>query len=270
VSKRVDKTQQKKSERKSSTQRIDEKIEITTRIGCPIDCVKFCPQEVLVKRYIGERNLTFKNFKLALASIPKNVLIEFSGFCEPFANPETIEMIEYAHCEGHQIALFTTLSNVDSNTVKRLIALPYKNICLHLPDGKIAKIPVTQDYMKNVFSVISGVPNIGFAVMNNLFQTNNRENIARQLATKQSPVGYCKKFKSPQFILLPNLDVQLCCMDFGLWHKLGNLHEESYNEVRNRFLKANKNFKLCSLCSQNDSSIKHMRNKVMLKLIEKL
>lgn len=205
-----------------------------------------------------------------MASIPKNVLIEFSGFCEPFANPETIEMIEYAHSKGHQIALFTTVCNVNSDTVKRLIAIPYKNICLHLPDGKVAKIPVTQDYMKNVFSVIQGVPNIGFAIMNNLFLTNNRENIARRLETSQKRVGYCKKFKSPQFILLPNLDLQLCCMDFGLWHKFGNLHEVSYANVRNRFLKANKNFMLCSLYSQNGPSTRHLRDKVMLKIMEKL
>ena len=34
-------------------------------------------------------------------------------------------------------------------------------------------------------------------------------------------------------ILLPNGDVILCCMDYGLKHKLGNLLDQSYNEILN-------------------------------------
>ena len=108
-------------------------------------------------------------------SIPKNVLIEFRGFYEPFANPETIEMTEYAHSKGHQISVYSAVYNVDFVTVKWLMAIPTRRFFLHLPDGKVAKIPVTQDYMRNVSSVIQGVPNIGFAIMNSLFPTNNEK-----------------------------------------------------------------------------------------------
>jgi hypothetical protein len=238
-------------------------IEITTSVGCPVNCSKFCPQEVTLNRYVGNRNLTLKDFKLALEGIPKNVGIFFSGFCEPFANPQAIEMIEYAHSQGYQLTLFTTLYNVDCGTVKRLIAIPFTDFCLHLPDGQVAKIPLTQDYMRNVFSVIQGIPNVSFSLMNRNFVSFNRENVVRGLATRQARrVGFCTKHEYPQFVLLPNLDVQLCCMDFGLWHKLGNLHEERYVDVRNRFLKANKNFRLCSLCDWNVSLTRHIASRL--------
>ena len=32
-------------------------------------------------------------------------------------------------------------------------------------------------------------------------------------------------------VLLPNGDVQLCCMDFGLKHKLGNLNVDTYLDL---------------------------------------
>jgi radical SAM protein with 4Fe4S-binding SPASM domain len=32
-------------------------------------------------------------------------------------------------------------------------------------------------------------------------------------------------------VLLPNGDVQLCCMDYGLEHKIGNLLTMSYNDL---------------------------------------
>jgi hypothetical protein len=55
-------------------------IEITTKIGCPCNCLKFCPQEILINNYTGEKTLSLNNFKLVLSSIPPNMEIAFAGF----------------------------------------------------------------------------------------------------------------------------------------------------------------------------------------------
>jgi len=96
------------------------RFEIATSSFCPVSC-RFCPQEVYQKAYRDladpkdsgddepERFLTLKNFTSALSSVPKNVVVQFSGFCEPFTNPNCFDIIEYAYDAGYPVDLFTTL-----------------------------------------------------------------------------------------------------------------------------------------------------------------
>jgi hypothetical protein len=46
-------------------------------------------------------------------------------------------------------------------------------------------------------------------------------------------------------VMLPNGDVSLCCMDYGLKHILGNLYEQDYEEI---IPENNQCFELCRLC----------------------
>src|SRR3990170_7162976 len=208
---------------------IGERLEITTRIGCPVGCSKYCPQDVLVPNYKSEQKvLTLANFKAALTTVPKNVEVVFSGFCEPFSNKSAIDMIEYAYQQGYPVRLFTTLHQAERSDVERLIKLRLKEFCLHLPDGENMNIPVTEEYMANVFKVIRNVRNLSIMSMNDRFRSDNRENVVRGLETKRRRVGYCTNFEAPQFVLLPNGSLQLCCRDFGLWHTVGNLLKENY------------------------------------------
>ena len=46
-------------------------------------------------------------------------------------------------------------------------------------------------------------------------------------------------------VVLPNGDVSLCCMDYGLKHIIGNIFEQSYDEV---VPKNNSCFNLCKFC----------------------
>ena len=39
-------------------------IEVTTSIGCPVNCFPYCPQEQLLKRYKGSRSFSMDDFKL--------------------------------------------------------------------------------------------------------------------------------------------------------------------------------------------------------------
>jgi len=51
-------------------------------------------------------------------------------------------------------------------------------------------------------------------------------------------------------VLLPNGDVSLCCMDYGLEHILGNLLEQEYNDILPEPYSC---FKLCRLCENGIS-----------------
>ena len=246
----------------------EEYLEITTAIGCPVMCLEFCPQEVLIKNYHGKtRMLTLENFKTALSHVPEGLPICFSGFSEPFAAKDTLKMIKYAYELGHPILMFTTLFGLTKSEVNELVSLRYLEFRLHLPDGKIMKVPLTDDYKDNVFTVIQNVPNLTFSLMNNKFQSNYRERAVRGSFLSSKKKGYCYKHTTPQFVMLPNGDVQICCTDFGLWHKIGNLYSDNYMEIRKNYM--GKHFRLCSTCRNNMPISTHVAA-VLLKRILRL
>ena len=46
-------------------------------------------------------------------------------------------------------------------------------------------------------------------------------------------------------VLLPNGDMTLCCMDYGLKHILGNLYKQEYKDIAPVY---NEPFELCKYC----------------------
>jgi hypothetical protein len=136
-------------------------FEFSTNVGCTVAC-KWCAQELFVSRY-AERlacqapelpkdwQLSFETFKKICDKIPtdKNMSVDFSGYAEPYLNPQTTDMILYTAGRGHKIQLFTTLQGMTPNDIKRLKAVRFEHIVPHLADKDgNAKIPVTDDYLK--------------------------------------------------------------------------------------------------------------------------
>ncbi len=235
-------------------------IEITTKIGCPVKCLKYCPQEVLVKKYgANTRLLDPRDFAKILSKIPPYVEIIFSGFCEPFANPKCMEMIETTFKNGYTVSLYTTLIGASKNDVARLVNFRFRNFCLHLPDGEVMAAPADPDYKHNVSTVLQKVKNVTTVAMTRQFKSNNRENVAREIDRTSRSFVFCFKFANPSPVLLPNGDVYLCCNDFGLRHKIGNLleHDSSYAKVVNRIKTGRGRFELCNYCSNNTSVINY-------------
>lgn len=106
--------------------------------------------------------------------MPKNVAIHFSGFAEPFLNPQCMYMIEYAHSQGHKISLFSTLVGLKNADVERLQRCS-PEVTLHLPDNLgNAKIPVTQTYKDTLKAVLERLQIDTFYVMNGRFISNER------------------------------------------------------------------------------------------------
>lgn len=219
-------------------------FEFTTKIGCPVNCIKYCPQEIITKNYRGDKVLQYENFQYVLRTIPTSQTIIFSGLCEPFANPHCIDMIEYTHKMGYPIWLFTTFRGVTREISERLIEIPIKRLCIHMPDSmENASIPVTSEYLDVLGNALKFMPNLEFMNMGGLFTTNHTDEFVRgkYFPYKRGKI-WCDRLDEMQYNCLPNGDVYFCCIlnrfanperkDSAV---LGNLYEESFPEMLARF-----------------------------------
>lgn len=234
-----------------------EYLDVTTQVGCPVNCLKYCPQEVTVNRYSGIRRFTVENWRLVLSHLPRRLPICFSGICEPFANPKTMDLIDMAEEAGHPLAIYTTLYQASKEDVERLVKHSFLTFVLHLPDGEAMKVPLSEEYKDNVFTVIQKVKNVEFCLMNDLFVSGNRENVTRGIPAKKKVLKLCSRLSNPNFNVLPDGDVSLCPIDFGLCNIVGNLFTESYGDIRKRFWSKRRSFDLCSTCYYNKPLIRY-------------
>jgi|TARA_Y100000022_G_scaffold199579_1_gene212390 hypothetical protein len=256
---------------------------IDVKNGCVVDCV-FCPQRTLQESYKGERFLSLENFKKSVDKIPKEVRITFAGFTEPWLNLKCTEMVLYAHEKGHQISIFTTGIGMTIKDLDRIKHIPFAgypngNFTLHLPDSeRKAKHPITNNYVKlieyfgelrndiNNFQIMAMGPihdsvSHVFPTAHSPEMWSRAGNLSREMILKPELLNRANEFKSiyhgeePKTcgcleklyhnVVLPNGDVSLCCMDYGLKHIIGNIFEQSYEEV---VPKNNSCFNLCKFC----------------------
>lgn len=248
-------------------------IEVTTNIGCKIQC-EACPQHLLIKTYkkkienISALNavknaqmMRLDDFKKFLKSVPEKVRIDFSGYSEPFLNSDCIEMIKYANAKGHQISLFTTLVGLDQSGIDKLNSISFHWICHHIPEKeKTTKVPHDEDHF-NLFKYSLDKLNTkkitfschGTPLDNYCNEINKRGlrlffgNLLNR-AGNISRVGTIdlQKYNKPgrkscracgnglnQNVLLPDGKVTLCCQDYGMKHVVGHLGKSSYKEFLN-------------------------------------
>jgi len=66
-------------------------FEITTQIGCSVQCLKYCAEELNTSRYKGERHLSLEVFKQFISTVRSSVRITFAGFVEPFGAIDALE-----------------------------------------------------------------------------------------------------------------------------------------------------------------------------------
>lgn len=238
-------------------------MQITTRIGCSVNC-RFCPQSLLTERYFKEdkgreRSMNLEVFEKCLNRLPQNARVSFCGMAEPFLNPECGQMIKMAHQSGRTVELYTTLVGADKKTLEEIAEIPFGYVTLHVADRYgYAHIPVTDAYYELVEFVINyrradGSP---FVNMCNA-QAEPNERIAKicagkyeiltalhdragslegeALLNRNTPEGkitcsLCGT-KLNHNNLLPDGTVLLCDFDYGMQHVLGNLLEQTYDEI---------------------------------------
>ncbi len=265
-------------------------IEITTRIGCKNACV-YCPQKKFINNYRRKSNIiymSFDTFKACLDKLPLNVQINFSGFSEPWLNPDCTKMVLFANEKGYKIAVFTTMVGMNISDIDLLEQVSYTRFLVHLPAEKeYDKIQVDGHYLDLLKRTLNSKINVAYhfhgvtlnpkvkllmehtekAVEYVPINCGNKESVERwpifsragnvkvknRLAPFRKRGALGCKFNLRYNVLLPNGDVLLCCMDYGMKHVLGNLLSSSYDSLffSGTFLKAKaglRNGSLDTLC----------------------
>jgi sulfatase maturation enzyme AslB (radical SAM superfamily) len=229
-------------------------LEISTNIGCKVNCA-YCPQSKLVKAYYNRGDvpkiMTFDVFKTVLNKIPSNVIIEFSGFSEPWLNHECTAMLLHTYYAGYEVGVFTTAVGMNNNDLEKIKSLLFRRFCLHLPDMEgYAKIKLSNDYLATIDAIVNAkIHNFDFMTMGTLPREvkkiiGNRISSTKMVSRAGNLLGQ-SDIEIPHYlkgsircrscgdsfdhnVMLPNGDVVLCCYDFGLQHVLGNLITSDY------------------------------------------
>lgn len=293
--------------------RMSKKFEITTQIGCPLMCT-FCPQDKLQRAYKSSvRVLTQEVFETALNKIPKDFRIVFAGYTEPWTNKQCNNFVRTALQQQRKIHIYTTLYGMTYDQALELIDLVKQypqqvaEIYIHLPDakGNMVGWRYDEEYQrvldlfytqltKTRFMTLDSESNINPALnikfdqrLSPWYLHTRANNLDTRLVQGQKfyePPVYefvveCtrdKEFKSN--VLLPNGDLSLCCMDYGLNHVLGNILTQTYEEIMNgpvltKLKEINNSFvfsteSLCKSCNDghcrtpwNDTDVYHRYKK---------
>lgn len=239
-------------------------IEVTVAIGCRVNC-KYCPQGFLLSKYFeNDKNrpsmMSLDTFEKCLRFFPQDYDISFGGMSEPFLNKQLIRMLKMACDAGKNISLFTTLVGASKKQIQEIVSLPLKYVVLHVADRYgYANIPVTEEYLENLELLIKAKKADGMSFVDAcnaqteadmrvkricaeagyeiLTEMTDRAGILNgtELIHNSVPHG---KIRCGQLgeqlncnILLPDGTVLLCCMDFGMKHVLGNIFENTYEEI---------------------------------------
>jgi hypothetical protein len=241
-------------------------------------------------------------FEAVLLKVPKHVRIDFSGMAEPWANPECTQMLRHALESGFDVAVYTTLYGMGESDAEAVIDLLAKHrsqvevVCLHLPDanGNMRGWKPSLEW-ENVFEKFLELRNSGsisdfrimtmdgsgqihpalsrFSIECGEWRGHSRAGSLSQDQIKQKEILLAPPRHSSAVsctatpfydhnVLLPNGDVVLCCMDYGLKHIIGNLLENDYYEIfagselnKIRTINMKPEYSDCSICKTCDRGI---------------
>lgn len=237
-------------------------LEITTTVGCPLECT-FCPQDAIKSAYgVHKKRLSLDDFRTILSTVPTYVRIDFSGMAEPWVNTDCTAMLRHTLERGYKVAVYTTLVGmkdaIDVVALLQSYAAQVEAVVIHLPDGRgnmrgfkpsgvykqalqafcdLAHTGVIGDFRFMAmgaplkFTGMFGATEVlGFEGCDRAGALD-REQIGEQDASgaaHDTPVGCSFTHAYDQNVVMPNGDVVLCCMDYGLKHRIGNLLTGDY------------------------------------------
>jgi hypothetical protein len=242
-------------------------LEFTMMVGCPLKCT-FCPQDTLRGMYgKAAKYLSLEDYRTILAKVPRHVRIDFSGMAEPWANPAATEMLRHTLEAGYPMAIYTTLYGMTPEDAAGVLDLLRRHapqievLCLHLPDrqGNMRGWRYSKEYEQVLIAFIRlglsrVLPRFEVMTMDSGGQPHQdldhlgiklgawvghtrAGNVPPQAVPGQPMLGKPEHNAAvscsftrfyDQNVCLPNGDVVLCCMDYGMKHKVGNLLEQDY------------------------------------------
>lgn len=225
-------------------------MEISTVVGCRMNC-GYCPQKLHVKKYSLTNTvfaMSMETFETCLSKIPLDVEIIFAGMAEPWLNPNCTDMLLLAHSRGYKIGVYTTTVGMMFDDIDKIKRLPFIHFCLHLPDDAgVMRVKVDESYLnvlrhamqiKHNFMCIGNVHPLVKEVTGEVEDSSNAlisragnlKTLAAVYKTGKIRCSACGPVIDHN-ILLPNGEVLLCCMTYGMESILGNLLECSYAEL---------------------------------------
>jgi len=246
----------------------------------------------------SEKYMQFSDFEVMLAKIPGHVQIDFAGMSEPWANPACTKMLQHTLEQGYRTSIYTTLYNMsvaDSLFITTELLPKYEKqieiIVLHLPDanGNMRGYKGSEDYRTvlqnwgNTHSFLGNrlaamtmdrtgrvhpdlqdlVPRLaawqGHSRAGTLGEEQTKKVGAIATPRKEGRVVCSQTPYWDHNSLNPDGSVYLCCMDYGLKHRLGNLLEQDYwslfispEMTKLRLINQTPGFSKCSLCKSCD------------------
>lgn len=236
-------------------------VEITTVMGCSVNC-RYCPQDVLLQRYFEKnkkriREMSLDTFKKILDVFPSDYDVSFGGFSEPFFSENFIDMLKIACEKKKHVSIYTTLAGAKREEVEEMLKLPISFVVLHVADKYgYAHIALTEEYYESVEKLIyakkaDGTPFVNLCnaqaepderikkICENKYEiftvmTDRAGNLQdNNLISNHFNGGKIICENLGNYVVLPDGSVVLCCMDFGLKHVLGNIHENTFEEIVN-------------------------------------
>lgn len=241
-------------------QQLKSSLAITTMVGCRNNC-SYCPQSTFIrahKKLGGAAVLSYENFVRCIQSVPRDICLSFSGFCEPWLNPHCTSMILHAHEQGFPIRVNTTLMGMTREDIHKLKEIPFIKFVVHLPDNQeLTRMKVDETYMNNLGLLLQESPRnlmwkfhhaaTGAGVYPRVRQILDEHGARIRnfgLNSRAGKVDAGRDYRVPNHgrilrpcqdfhhnILLPNGDVALCHMDWSLKHILGNLLDMDYSQL---------------------------------------
>lgn len=226
-------------------------IEFTTNIGCRNMC-DCCPQKIVIEEYKKRSDIvmmTVDAFKTCVDKTPKETIVTFAGYSEPWLNPRATDMVVYAYNKGFPINVFTTLTGMNQGDVLRLSKMVFNQFLIHLPDKSDHFFDDKEQYLGLLDFVCKHISCLGFVYFYNVdkdimsvvekhgytpmsINVMSRSGSLYKLPFKVG-YGFCSSVYKYFDMVLPNGDVALCCNDYGLHHILGNLVVGSYRDLHN-------------------------------------
>lgn len=225
----------------------------------------YCPQSLLIKQYGRKEYMTLDNFRIILSKLPKNVNIDFSGYAECFLNPDASTMMLEAFKAGYRLRLFTTLVGITDKDIDIIKNISFAQTVLHLPDYEgHMKATVDDEYLRlakrfkhevgyHSAHCFGTLPDVLISIFNNCVEepidnqhihtraNNLGDNTIDKLGLLKhnytsGPItcGVIYRERETRFnhnVVLPNGQVQLCCMLYGLEHPIGNLLTDTYESL---------------------------------------
>lgn len=194
-------------------------VEFNLKVGCKNAC-KYCPQDRYLQAYKGtERELSLESFKRMLNNIPLNTTLIFAGMSEPFFNKDFPDMLIYASNLGYDINLFTTLKGFNRDIANKLICanVKLKTVYFHMFNGfdfNPKEFAENKSLFKKLYIEHSAISVISNPV--------TRANLATEFTGPMKSVCY-KAFSN---IIDIDGSIYLCCMDWDLTTKLGNIFSD--------------------------------------------